>query len=229
MRRHVVPVLGRKRLKNLSVADVRGLVQTLNDNGMGTRMVQYVHAVLRNALEHAVRDESIPRNVARLVQVKTPTYEVGRGLSVSQARSLLTAAKGERLEALYVLAVHLGLRRGELLGLRWDDVDLDKERLQVVRTLQRVEGELRFMPPKTRHSRRTVPLPAPCVEALRRHRAGQDCERLAAEEEWHDPGLVFVTRLGTPIEPDNLRRSWARIGTSPESRRLGSMTSGTPA
>ncbi|MGZ6791091.1 MAG: tyrosine-type recombinase/integrase [Mycobacteriaceae bacterium] len=204
-----------------------------------------------------------------------------------------------------MLAVHLGLRRGELLGLRWDDVDLDKERLQVVRILQRVEGELRFMPPKTRHSRRTVPLPAPCVEALRRHRVAQDRERLAAEnwtvEQYLAHWLVAVVRpnrapktyqgyelavrrhvvpvlgrkrlkhlsvtdvrglvqtlndsgMGTrmvqyvhavlrnalehAVCDEAIPRNVARLvqvvrgpgfGTSPESRRLGSMTSGTPA
>lgn len=183
VRRHIVPVLGRKRLKKLSVTDVRGLVRQLIDAELGTRMVQFVHAVLRNALEHAVRDEAIPRNVARLVQVKTPTYDVGRGLTVDQAKALLAASKDDRLAALYVVAVYLGLRRGELLGLMWGDVDLTEERLEVVRTLQRVDGALKFLPPKTRHSRRTVPLPAPCVDALKRHKAKQDRERLAAGQD----------------------------------------------
>lgn len=211
VRRHILPTLGRKRLRQLSVTDARRLVQRLTDAGLGVRMVQFVHAVLRNALESAVRDEAIPRNVARLVQVKTPTYEVGRGLSTVQARALLTAARDERLEALYVLAVYLGLRRGEVLGLRWADVDLDEARLQVVQTLQRVDGALRFLPPKSWHSRRSVPLPVPCVEALRQHRGAQGRERLAAGAEWSDTGLVFTTTFGTPIEPDNLRRSWDRI------------------
>lgn len=211
VRRHILPTLGRKRLRQLSVTDVRRLVQRLTDAGLGVRMVQFVHAVLRNALESAVRDEAIPRNVARLVQVKTPTYDIGRGLSTVQARALLTAARDERLEALYVLAVYLGLRRGEVLGLRWADVDLDEARLQVVQTLQRVDGALRFLPPKSRHSRRTVPLPVPCVEALRQHSVAQCRERLAAGAEWSDTGLVFITTFGTPIEPDNLRRSWNRI------------------
>ncbi len=211
VRRHIVPALGRKRLKALGVADVRRLVQTLNDSGLGVRTVQQVHAVLRNALEQAVRDEAVARNVAKLVKVKTPTYEVGRGLTVAQAKSLLHAVSGERLQALYVLAIYLGLRRAEVLGLRWDDIDLDAERLQVTQTLQRVEGSLQLLPPKTRHSRRTVPLPPPCVEALRQHRARQDRERLALGPAWTDSGLVFTTTTGTPIEPDNLRRSWDKV------------------
>jgi integrase len=193
------------------VADVRNIIAVLNEAGLGTRMVQYVHAVLRNALESAVRDELIPRNVAKLVRVKTPTYEVGRGLTVDQARTLLRVAKGERLAALYVLAVYLGLRRAELLGLQWEDVDLEEGTLEVVRTLQRVDGALRFVPPKTRHSRRTVPLPGPCVDALKGHRTRQDKERLALGPQWQDHGMVFATTVGTPIEPDNLSRSWYKV------------------
>src|SRR3954447_5279936 len=104
-----------------------------------------------------MRDELVVRNVAKLVQVKTPRYEVGRGLSVDQERTLLRCSQSDRLHALYVLAVYLGLRPGELLGLRWSSVDLNQEFLQVTHTLQRVDGELRFQPPKTRHSRRTIP------------------------------------------------------------------------
>lgn len=172
---------------------------------MGIRGVQQVHAVLRNGLQSAMRDELVVRNVASLVQVKTPRYEVGRGLSVDQARALLEESSSNRLHA---LAVYLGLRRGELLGLRWDNVDLDEEFLQVTHTLQRVEGELRFQPPKTRHSRRTIPLPRPCAEALGAHRVAQGKERLAAGPRWVNEGMVFATTIGTPIEPDNLSRSW---------------------
>lgn len=211
VRKHIVPALGRKRLTKLSVADVRNLVQSLIDKGLRTRMVQYVHAVLRNALENALRDELVPRNVAKLVKVKTPTYDVGRGLSVDQARTLLRAAESDRLYALYVLAVYLGLRRAEVLGLRWADINLDEGTLQVVRTLQRVDGELRFLPPKTRSSKRTVPLPTPCVDALRSHRVGQDRERLKLGPRWDDHGMVFSTTVGTPIEPDNLSRSWYKL------------------
>ena len=208
VRRHIVPVLGRKRLRSLSVADVRHLLGRLQEHGMGTRGIQQTHAVLRNALQSAMRDELVVRNVAKLVQVKTPRYEVGRGLSVDQARILLASSRSDRLHALYVLAVYLGLRRGELLGLRWSSVDLDQEFLQVTHTLQRVDGELRFQPPKTRNSRRTIPLPSPCVESLRAHRTAQGKERLAAGTRWVDEGMVFATTVGTPIEPDNLSRSW---------------------
>ena len=208
VRRHIVPVLGRKPLRTLGVADVRDLFARLEEEGMSTRGIQQVHAVLRNALQNAMRHEVVVRNVAKLVQVKTPSYEVGRGLSVDQARSLLEGSRQDRLHALYVLAIYLGLRRGELLGLRWRDIDPGEGTLQVRHTLQRVDGDLQFLPPKTRTSRRTIPLPRPCVDALRAHRVAQDKERLVAGTRWIDEDMVFASRVGTPSEPDNLSRSW---------------------
>ena len=98
-----------------------------------------------------------------------------------------------------------------MLGLRWSNVDLEQEFRTVTHTLQRVNGELRLQPPKTRHSRRTVPLPSPCVEALRAHRAAQGKQRLATGADWVDEDMVFSTTVGTPIEPDNLSRSWYTV------------------
>lgn len=209
VRLHITPALGKKRLGALTASEVRAFLSTMTASGkFSPRMVQLAHAVLRNALEQAVREEVIPRNVAKLVRPPAPRYRIGRGLSAEQARKLLEAARDDRFSALYVLALYVGLRRGELLGLRWQDVDLDRGTLEVVQTLQRIDGELRFVPPKTERSVRTVPLPGVCIRALREHRARQAEERLAAGAGWTDSGLVFATRHGTPVEPDNLRRSW---------------------
>ncbi|MGA3155230.1 MAG: tyrosine-type recombinase/integrase [Streptosporangiaceae bacterium] len=239
VRLHIGPALGRKRLAKLTAQDVRSFLVRLRQqcqcckNGwdakrevprccaredpqccrsrLSTRMVQSIHAVLRNALECAVREEVIPRNVAKLVKVSVPRYKVSRGVTVQQAKVTLRAAANHRLYALYVLALFLGLRRGELLGLRWEDVDLDGEKLEVVQTLQRVGGALRLVPPKTEDSARTVPLPLPCVDALREHKKKQFAERSDAWPDWQEHGLVFPSRRGTPMEPDNLRRSWYAI------------------
>lgn len=239
VRLYLVPALGKKRLSKLTAQDVRVFVtrvrqecqcckhgwDALRDeprccalvdrqccqSRLSVRMVQSIHAVLRNALECAVREEVISRNVAKLVKVPVPTYKVNRGLTVAQARAVLQAAATDRFHALYVLALYLGLRRGELLGLRWVDIDLNAENLEVVQTLQRVGGELRLVPPKTDESARTVPLPRPCVEALREHRKKQFAERSDAWPAWDDRGLIFPSQRGTPMEPDNLRRSWYAI------------------
>ena len=150
------------------------------------------------------------------MKVTTPEYAVNCGLSVVQARQVLKAANGERLYTLYVLALCLGLRRGELLGLRWhwQDADLETGTLEVVQTLQRVGGALRFVRPKTENSARTIPLPPLCINALREHRRQQFTERAGAWPDWQENGLIFPTRIGTPMEADNLRRSWGRIRTT---------------
>jgi integrase len=172
------------------------------------RLRQQVHAVLRNALEAAVREELIRRNVAKLVKVSGPKYKVNRGLTVDQARKLLVAAEDDRLHALYVLGLFLGLRCGELLGLHWSDVNLEAGTLTVRRNLQRVDGELRTVTPKTERSERTIPLLGATADALRRHADRQAEERSNAGPDWIETGHVFTSVIGTPIEPDNLRRSW---------------------
>jgi len=239
VRLHLTPGLGKKRLGKLNAQDVRLFINRIRtecqccrngwdasrdkpvccalkagqccDSRLSTRMVQSIHAVLRNALECAVREEIIARNVAKLVKVPVPKYKVNRGLTVPQARAVLKAGRDHRLYALYVLALCLSLRRGELLGLRWTDVDLEAGKLEVVQSLQRVAGRLQFVRPKTSDSERTVPLPPICVEALRDHRRKQHAERSDRWEEWTEHGLVFPSRCGTPMEPDNLRRSWGAI------------------
>lgn len=238
---YIVPQLGKKKVARLSAKDVRLFLDWARlacqccaqgqdtacpaakrrccaatpkrccERRLSPRMVQYLHAVLRNALQHAVREELVQRNVAKLVQVQTPRYRVGRGLSVAEAKKLLADVQDNRLGAAYVLALYLGLRRGELLGLHWSDVDLERGSLEIRTALQRVNGELTLTAPKTRRSERPVPLPAVCVDALRRRRDLQMEERHAVGERWQDSGLVFTTRLGTPIEPRNLNRHFYPI------------------
>jgi len=132
---------------------------------------------------------------------------VHRGLSADQASHLLKAAAHDRLYALYVLALNLGLRRGEILGLRWEDIDFEDETLAVRHSLQRVGGQLRVVAPKTRTSERTLPLLPLISKVLREHQARQDAERETAGVNWRETGFVFTTAIGTPIKPDNLRRS----------------------
>jgi integrase len=139
-----------------------------------------------------------------------------RPLSAPEARRLLEAASeaGDHLEALYVLALHTGMRRGELLGLKWEDVDLDGYVVRVRRTLTRVENGKRLAlgEPKTKKSRRTVRLTKRAVEALKRHRARQAEEKLKVGYLYQDQGLVFAGEVGNLINPSNLRqRSFAPL------------------
>jgi integrase len=157
-------------------------------------------------LAQAVKWNLIPRNPADSVKAPTPTPKEMHPLSVSEARKLLEVAHGDKLEALYVLAVHTGMRRDELLGLNWDDVDLDGSTIRVRRTLTRKGTGYVFGEPKTKHSRRTVRLTKRAVEALRSHRARQAQEKLKAGALYQDQGLVFASEGGGLINPSNLRQ-----------------------
>lgn len=171
-------------------------------------MVQFAHAVLRNALSNAVREELVGRNVAKMVKTRNPEYEVGGGLDPVAARALLAGITDDRLYALYLCAIVLGMRRGELLGLTWEAVDLDAGRLWVRQTLAWVNGRRHIQPPKTRASRRVIPLPDVVVTALREHRKRQEDERAGAGERWTDTGFVFTNRQGQPLSPYSLTKYW---------------------
>ncbi len=153
-----------------------------------------------------MRDDLIPRNVAAGERPRSSRQrEEAKALSPAQVRALLRAASGQRNEALYVVAVHTGLRQGELLGLKWADVDLDGKfpKLSVRRSLNVTEEGLGFGSPKNRVSRRSVPLNKTVVAALRAHRARQSAQRLASPA-WRDPDLVFPNHIGGPMDHNNL-------------------------
>lgn len=153
-----------------------------------------MHAVLRSALSDAVRFDLVERNVAKPVKVPNGQAAERRVPSPKEIRQLLDAASGDQLAETFVIAVSLGVRRSELLGLQWADVDLDERVLHVVRAVQRSGGELRVVEPKTRRSRRWLPLPLVAVQALERQRVVQARERLAAGSAWQDEGW------GVPVD-----------------------------
>ncbi|HLZ70486.1 MAG TPA: site-specific integrase [Dehalococcoidia bacterium] len=209
IRRHLTPQLGTLRLARLTPVDLSRCYATLQNGGLAARTVRLCHAVLHRALADAARWGLVARNVAELVDPPRSSHLEPRVLTIEEARQLMDAAKSDRLEALYVLALLSGLRAGELLGLRWADVDLDRGELTVRQQLQRAKGEWITSEPKTARGRRTLGLPARAVAALRRRRTHQTEERLAAGPAWQDTDLIFTTAIGTPIERGNiLRRSF---------------------
>jgi integrase len=169
VRLHISPVLGKLKLKNLTSAHVRGLYRQKLDDGLSPRTVQYIHVTLHKVLKQAVGDGLIPRNVTETVKPPQVRREEMRPLSADQVKALFETAKGDRFEALYILAVTTGLRQGELLGLKWDDIDLEAGTLQVRRTLTTAKGGPVLSPPKTKGSRRTVKLSQTALDALRSH------------------------------------------------------------
>ncbi len=211
IQRHLIPEIGTLRLEKLTPADVRRMLRRRADAGLSPRRVHHFRAVLRAMLAQAVRDGLIGRNVAALSDaVRVPEHET-RVFTPEQARSFLAVIQGDRLEALYGVVLALGLRQSEALGLRWQDVELDGRELHVVNGLQRIDGALRLIPPKTRRSRRTINLPDVAVTALRSHRTSQLEERLLAGGRWQDTGHVFTTSVGTPLDGTAVTHRFQRL------------------
>ncbi|GII94922.1 site-specific integrase [Sinosporangium siamense] len=186
------------------------------------RTVRDAWTVLRAALNNAVREELLPRNVAALRRVNKPRRKRVKPWSVDEARQLLESARtnGDPLYPAYVLILCLGLRHGELLRLRWKDVDLDAEELTIGWQLQRIGGKLLHRQTKTESSDAPLPLIDMCITALRERKAAQDTARIAAKSPWPKNGLVFTTRTGHPIEPRNFNRSFAKAIKRAEVRQI---------
>lgn len=202
-RTHIVPTLGGIKLKALTPAHVRGLYKEKLQN-LSPRSVQYIHVTLHKALKQAVMDGLIARNATEAVKPPQVRREEICPLTPEQVKMLLDAASGDRLEALYVLAVHTGLRQGELLGLKWDDIDLEEGALQVRRALTTAKGGPRLATPKTKGSRRRVSLTGAAVDALKAHLGRQLEEIDRAGSLWRENGLVFASETGEPLDRRNV-------------------------
>lgn len=177
-------------------------------SGLAPRTVQHVHAVLLQSLGVAERWGRVARNVAALVDAPRVPSRQRTPLSYAAARALLAAVQGHRLATLYALALILGLRLGELLGLRWADLDWTAQTLAVTQQVQATRGKAQIGPPKTEAGRRMLPLPAPLVALLREHLERQQRERAGQGAAWEDHGLIFPSERGTPLAPRNLERHY---------------------
>ncbi|MGW7460361.1 tyrosine-type recombinase/integrase [Streptomyces sp. NPDC054797] len=210
VRLYLVPLLGTKRLESLSVADVRrALVQLQKQTSAAT--AKESHRVLRTALAAACREELVGRNVVSLVEPPKVHVREMSPWELDEALDFLAAARKDPLYPAFVLAIALGLRRGELVGLRWENVDLDKREVRVRGQRQRVRGESYEDDPKGRRRRQTLPLPGICIAPLRWQRMRQAAMRETAGAKWEETGYVFTTRTGRPIEPRNVYRSFTRV------------------
>lgn len=207
VRLHALPALGKLPLGRAKPDDLQRLYADRLDMGQAPASVRQLHAVLHRAFGQAARWGLVARNVADLVSPPRVERREMSALSPEEARAFLEAASGDRLEALYVVALTSGLRLGELLALRWRDVDLQAGMLQVTGTLQRTGAGLVIAEPKTVRSRRHVALTATAVEALRRHHVAQAEERLRLGAAWQDMDLVFASETGGHIDDSKLRRN----------------------
>lgn len=212
VRRHLIPALGAHRLTKLLPLHIEAHYAAALERGLSARSVTYQHRLLREALQQAVRWQLLGRNVADAVTPPTAHRKEMRALDAEQVRTLLRAAEKDPHYALLYTAIYTGLRRSELLGLRWDDVDLDAAMASIRQTIQRLPGEgWVHGAPKTAKGRRQVALPGSVVTVLRTHHTAQLAERLRLGPIWQNSGLVFTNATGCPVDPSGLSRRFARF------------------
>lgn len=206
VRLHITPTLGRTRLSRLGPRHVQELYTRKLQEGLSAASVRQLHAVLHRALEQAVRWGLVGRNAAHLVDPPRVVRQEMRALTAEESWQLLNAARGDRLAPLYFIAMSTGMRQGELLALRWQNIDLARGSAQIRATLQRTSEGFVFAETKTARSRRQVFLSPLAVNTLKAHRLRQIEERLSAGPLWDARDLVFCNTLGRPIEAGNLLR-----------------------
>lgn len=212
MRLHVIPTLGAIRLQQLSALHVQKLLREKQEAGLSANTIRRIRDVIRNGLNDAVRWELIARNVAK--QASTPRVAQRELVvwTVDEARTFLESIRQEPLEAAFIIALATGLRRGEVAGLRRQDIDLESRTLTVSGAVQRINGKgLVRSDPKTNQSRRTLPVGGLVVDALWRRRSHQKLQRAFAGERWKDTGFVFTTQVGTPIDPRKLLKTFQTL------------------
>jgi len=221
--RYISPVVGKTRLQRLTTGDVQRMYDKASmsgrargdGDGLSNRTVFHIHRVLSTALNYAVDLQYAQTNVARSARPPKPEDREMAVFDVDEVEKALTALEtwpDKRLRAIVLVATFTGLRRGELLGLRWQDVDLEHGTVTVCQAAQYVKGQgVIFRQPKTNKSRRTISLPATAVEALKAHAAAQADEMDVVGEGYTDQGLVFANADGSPMRPDALSQAWCRF------------------
>lgn len=225
---HLVPALGRKQLAKLTPQDVQEMMAKMLQAGTSPTTVKNTRAILRKALNDAMRDDRVSRNVVTLTSLPAQRVFHPKPLTEAELKRFTAACRGHRLEALFLMLAAIGLRAGEAFGLRWEDVDLNEGMVRVRYQIQRIGTPKRpvFVDPKTERSRRPVPIPTAIVSTLRNHIEIQKRERLIAGSNWKGEtwqNLVFCTTTGTPLDPANVAREYKAIlrkGEIDPNRRL---------
>jgi len=205
VRLHIIPVIGHIHLQKLTPLHIKTLYAKKLDEGLSPTTVNSLHGVLHKALEDAVKWELVAKNVSHIVTPPRRAHYEITALTMEQAKKLLETAKGHNMEALFMLALTTGMRRGEILALKWQDVSFLEKTLQVRRTFTRTPGH-RYVEAetKTKKSRRSIVLPDMLLELLARHRFLQAEAKKEAGEYWQEQDLVFPTSLGTPLNPNKV-------------------------
>ncbi|SDK82380.1 tyrosine-type recombinase/integrase [Streptomyces indicus] len=224
IRLYLVPHLGKKPLTKLTPAQIRTFMATLTREKVGASTRFEVLRVLRNALNRAMREELLTRNVALLVDMPTVTKGKAKPWNAREAITFLRTTRAHRLYAACVLVLVLGLRRSEVLGLRWQDIDFEARQFEPVMQVQREKGKgLVLKKLKTDSSQATLPLPEFCARALEERRELQELERKIAGEHWEqqpDQDLIFSSEHGGMLDPVGFSRSFGRLVKRAGVRRI---------
>lgn len=210
--KHIKTEIGSIKLAKLTPADVQRLYANRRESGLSSTTVHHMHSVLHGALDHAVKWGLVMRNVTDAVDPPRRQNPEMQTWSAGDAAKFLAAARGDELEAFWYLALTTGMRRGEMLGLRWSDIDFERSALSVRRSLSRgATSRLEAGEPKTAAGRRRIALPANTLDKLKKHRTKQKAIWLAVGEGYADRELVFATVNGTPIHPNTLARAFTKL------------------
>jgi integrase len=211
VRYYIAPVVGRVKLAELAPRHVEKMQRDIIKSGKSARTARLARSVLRAALRHAERHGLVARNVAALAEPVKAEHNEKKSMTVAQVRKLLAAAEGTRDEAAIVLLVTLGLRRGELLGLKWSDMNLKAGTIRVTRALKRTNDGLEASDTKTARSARTLQLPPLAVRSLKAHKARQAAEQMKAGEHWVGGDWIITNAWGGPMDPDNFRHRFTAL------------------
>jgi integrase len=212
LRLHVRPTLGAMKLQKLRPVHLSGLYGSLRrDVKLSARTIGHVHRALHRALGHATGWDVVTQNVAARVSPPRVGHQEINILTAAQVKAILATARDRAIYPIATLALATGMRRGELLALRWRDIDLDQAKITVARSLEQTKAGLRFKEPKTAHGRRTISLPATAVTELRAHWRVQQTQRLALGAGKSPPdALLFADLNGEPRLPNAITKEWER-------------------
>jgi integrase len=200
LQNHIIPILGRTRLQKLTPFDLQRLYADRLAYGLSPTSVHHVHVMVFRVLKQAYRWGMVSRNVAEMVDAPRRTFPDVVTWNMGQVATFFAVSDDHYLAALWRLALLTGMRRGELLGLMWEDIDLERGMLAVRRTMSRGSGgDWVLGQPKTASGRRAIALPESCVASLRKHRAKQNSQRLRLGELWQDSGFVFTGQQGQAL------------------------------
>ncbi len=210
--RYIAADLGEVWLQKLTPEQVQRFYTKKRKDGLFSKTVHEIHGVLHLALKHAVRWNYISRNVCDLLDSPRVVSREGTPLTLEQAKRLLEGIQGHRLEVVLMMAVITGMRKGEIIALRWSDVDLERRVLHVVHTVDYIPGYGYVQnEPKTQAGKRTIDLPAFFVDVLRQHRMKQEERRLKVGEAWEGRDLVFPDLTGGYLNPIHVLRMFKKI------------------